>query len=58
MTIDITHGHHWPSTTALNIACTQAKEKDLEVSLDPYKVGNLQKKHYVIRFCSTNNTAE
>jgi hypothetical protein len=44
MTIDITHGHHWPSTTAPNIACTQAKEKDLEVSLDPYKVGNLQRK--------------
>lgn len=44
MTIDITHGHHWPSTATLNIACTQAKRKDLEVSLDPYKVGNLQRK--------------
>ena len=58
MTIDITHGHHWPSTTALNIACTQAKEKDLEVSLDPYKVGNLQKKHHVIRIRISNNTAK
>jgi len=40
MTIDNTHGHHWPSTATPNIACTQAKRKDLEANLDPYKVGN------------------
>jgi hypothetical protein len=58
MTIDITHGHHWPSTATLNIACTQAKEKDLEVSLDPYKVATCKEKNHAIRIRITNNTAE
>jgi hypothetical protein len=40
MTIDNTHGHHWPSIPTLHIAYKQAKRKDLEANLDPYKVGN------------------
>jgi hypothetical protein len=44
MTIDITHGHHWPSTPTPDKAFIEAKEKDLEANLDPYKVGNLQRK--------------
>jgi hypothetical protein len=44
MTIDNTHGHHWPSTAAPDMTFTKAKEKDLEASLDPYKVAILQRK--------------
>ena len=44
MTIDNTHGHHWPSTLTPDMTFIKAKEKDLEASLDPYKVAILQRK--------------
>jgi len=44
MTIDNTHGHHWPSSPIPNKAFIEAKEKGLEVSLSPYKIAFLQRK--------------